>query len=519
MGTNINKNKKFVLLGVGIGLITLLFFAGVTPVLAGECEKNDNEFSLASFLNPFLSFAEKVVKDFGYDIALAATYPGATCGSAVTGCSGTTPTVTIDWPAAPNPGPYSLLCPYSWNLSYYTLTVNGVLWYQGIANSYALSGLPNNTSYNWSVEAYYCPYGCQTATSCGLSSLPSGSFTTDNCVPPPPPPPSVDFKVNTGEPGDAWTDGPISIPYNTSAELAWISANATACTGFGGSGGWPGAKSLQSTTINEDPTPGMLSPSGLDFFYASSTVDDNVNSYGWHTDGLAPGVYVQIDLGAGNEKDYVRARIYGVGTPPSSPVYDIKYSDDGSSWSNAVTGFVVSGGNIWNERSWISVGKHRFWRFVFTGPVGGGPWLSELEMDKLVPESTGNLTSSQDYTLTCTNDGGPTSRSVTVNVLPAATLTVNLSPTSIRVGGNSQATAMYDDGSGPRNVTTDSDWDQSDDTKATVDNVGWVTGVRPGSALIIATYDPDGPGPQTPKTNNAEITVSFKPFWKEIIPW
>jgi len=40
--------------------------------LAAGCGNNQEYFSLASFLNPVASLAEKVAKDFGYQISLAA---------------------------------------------------------------------------------------------------------------------------------------------------------------------------------------------------------------------------------------------------------------------------------------------------------------------------------------------------------------------------------------------------------------------------------------------------------------
>ena len=76
-------------------------------------------------------------------------------------------------------------------------------------------------------------------------------------------------------------------------------------------------------------------------------------------------------------KEYVKARIYAASTQAS--IYNIQYSDDGSSWSNAATAFgpFATG---WNEKTWSSAGAHRYWRFYLTNTPGGGPWLNEFEM-------------------------------------------------------------------------------------------------------------------------------------------
>jgi hypothetical protein len=71
----------------------------------------------------------------------------------------------------------------------YILTVPGVGSYDtSKTNSYTIYGLANNTTYSWSVEAYfgYPPYppGCRAAfagSACGVTGQPYGSFTTGSC--------------------------------------------------------------------------------------------------------------------------------------------------------------------------------------------------------------------------------------------------------------------------------------------------------------------------------------------------
>ncbi|MBU4142683.1 hypothetical protein KJ590_01635, partial [Patescibacteria group bacterium] len=181
------NNKKFYILSLVILISGLFFLAGAFSVSAAECEKNQEGFSFASFLNPIASLAEKVIKNFGYDVVLAAAPDPDFCGSDSVGCSGTTPTATISWTAAPSyttvyfqgPGAHSV----SYSLNYYTLTVSGVgSWNTGRNTSYTVSsGLNKNTTYNWSVEAYYA--GQPSASFFRYTNQPHGSFTTPNCVP------------------------------------------------------------------------------------------------------------------------------------------------------------------------------------------------------------------------------------------------------------------------------------------------------------------------------------------------
>ncbi len=181
------KNKKFVLLSVGISLVGLFFLFSASPALAASCGKNQEEFSFSSFLNPLASLVEKVVKDFGYEIALAespSTDPSTDpdfCGEDIIGCSGATSAAIISWVAAPSsylePG-FTVPNP----LSYYILTISGVgSWNTGLNTSYTVSGLANNSLYNWSVEAYYWRWGDTPSATYGFTNQPHGSFTTPSC--------------------------------------------------------------------------------------------------------------------------------------------------------------------------------------------------------------------------------------------------------------------------------------------------------------------------------------------------
>jgi len=232
--------KKFYII-LSIVLISGLFFlSSAFSVLA--CEKNQDNFS--SYFNPLISFAEKTVKGFGFNVSLAATPDPDFCGSDSVGCSGFSPTATVNWTAAPGRVSYeSGNREHSYNFSYYRLTVGGNT-HQTTNTSHSVSsGLNNNTSYNWSVEAYY--QASRSSASLGVTNRPHGSFTTLNCAPPPSPPTASISADST------------SIPYNTATTIRWSSTNATSCTvsppGWTGTSGARGTGNLTSSqtyTVN-----------------------------------------------------------------------------------------------------------------------------------------------------------------------------------------------------------------------------------------------------------------------------
>ncbi|HEY6073476.1 MAG TPA: discoidin domain-containing protein, partial [Anaerolineales bacterium] len=136
-----------------------------------------------------------------------------------------------------------------------------------------------------------------------------------------------------------------------------------------------------SGSVNDDPTSGMLSQSGLGNFNAAQSVDDNTTTTGWHTDSSTPGAYLKMDFGSGNDKDMVKARMYvGSGAVDYAGNYTVEYSDNDSTWNTATTNFTPTFRNAWYEKSWTSVGPHRYWRFRLTNTPSGGPYITELEM-------------------------------------------------------------------------------------------------------------------------------------------
>ena len=89
-------------------------------------------------------------------------------------------------------------------------------------------------------------------------------------------------------------------------------------------------------------TSGMLSQSGLSSFNASQLVDGNNATGGFNTDSAGIGSYLQIDFGAGNEKDLHSWNYRTNGA--LTAIWDIEYSDDAMSWTKVYIGLNTGGG-------------------------------------------------------------------------------------------------------------------------------------------------------------------------------
>lgn len=168
-----------------------------------------------------------------------------------------------------------------------------------------------------------------------------------------PPDPTVDIKAND-------SDGPITIGYEESAELTWTSTNAGSCYA---TGGWLGDKPLFGAE-----TTGSLT--------YSKTYTINCTGPGGYA---ADSVTVQVEQ-------------------PLAPTVDIK--------ANGSDGPITIDYNTSAELTWISENADSC--------SATGAWSG----DKAVSgsESTGDLTSSQTYTIVCNGIGGTATDNVTVNV-------------------------------------------------------------------------------------------------------
>lgn len=191
---------------------------------------------------------------------------------------------------------------------------------------------------------------------------------------------SVDIKANG-------FDGPITISYNTAATLSWTSSNVTSCTA---SGNWSGSK----------PLTGSESTGNL-------TVSQNY-------------IITCNAIAGGTVTDSVLVNVLPPPTTPPPAAVDIK--------ANGFDGPISIAYNTAANLTWTS-------QSIISGTcVGSGSWSGSKADNNAAGQSTGNLTSSQTYTITCDIGRGNTvSDSVTVNV--AATPTPVASPGSIALSG------------------------------------------------------------------------------------
>ena len=194
-------------------------------------------------------------------------------------------------------------------------------------------------------------------------------------VPPPPVAPTADIKANG-------SDGPISVSFNTSANLTWTSQNADTCVVTPGSyTGTSGSQTTGNLTAAQTYTLTCTGQGGT----ATDTVTVNVSAQ-----------QITADIKA-NGSDSAISIAYDTGATLT--------------WtSSGATSCTVTPGS-------------------YTGTSGS--------------QSTGNLTVTQNYVLTCTNGSATATDSVAVNVSAQAqvpTVTISANPSSINQGNTSVLT-------------------------------------------------------------------------------
>lgn len=118
------------------------------------------------------------------------------------------------------------------------------------------------------------------------------------------------------------------------------------------------------------------SQSGLDSFTAAYVNNGHLSDYAFHTDTSPAGSYLQLDVGVGNEREFTKIRYWAAGTYVA--IWDIQYSDNGTSWSTAYSGW-NSGAAADSTIEFGNFGKHRYWRLYKTNAAGGGAWQYEVQ--------------------------------------------------------------------------------------------------------------------------------------------
>ncbi|MDP2926816.1 MAG: hypothetical protein Q8N65_01620 [bacterium] len=229
--------------------------------------------------------------------------------------------------------------------------------------------------------------------------------------------PTVDIKANS-------SDGPVTIAYNTAATLSWISTNATSCTA---SSDWAGAKATsgsESTGSLTNSKTYTISCTG-----AGGTANDSVT------------VIVQS----------------------AAPTVDLK--------ANGSDGPVTIAYNTAATLSWTSSNT--------TSCAASGDWSGSKAVSG--SESTGSLTNSKTYTITCSGSGGTAADSVTVIVQappPTVDLKINNSDGSVNVAYNTAATLSWTS-SNTTSCAASGDWTGAKATSGSEST---------GSLTVVKTY-------------------------------
>ena len=208
------------------------------------------------------------------------------------------------------------------------------------------------------------------------------------------------------------------------------------------------AKSTRSSAATRLPlNANMLSQSGMAINGYAAIVDGDVSTHGWHTDNASAGAYLQIDLGSA--ATVLTVSVFGASS--YAGIYDIRYSDDGNTWSTAASGF--NPGNGWRSKSWPSVGAHRYWRLVLVNTPGPGSWLDELMLSTAAgPILAGSMLSQSGLAINTFGsivDGDTTSAGWhTDSAVPGAYLQLDLGQafglTTVGIWVGSPANGIYD---------------------------------------------------------------------------
>jgi len=127
------------------------------------------------------------------------------------------------------------------------------------------------------------------------------------------------------------------------------------------------------------------SQSGMTAWNANCVNDGNTASSCFHTDSSGVGTYIQLDTGAGNERGFTKIEYWA--QSPYSAIWDIQYSDDGSIWSTAYTGWNSGADGAYSVVEFDYVGEHRYWRLYKTNPAAGGGWQFEIQFSEGMPYS------------------------------------------------------------------------------------------------------------------------------------
>ena len=140
------------------------------------------------------------------------------------------------------------------------------------------------------------------------------------------------------------------------------------------------------------------SQSGLGSSYDGAEVNDGViDVVCFDTSSSGSGAYVQLDLGACNEREFIKAEFIYISASDYN-AWKVQYSDSGIGWID-IAGVVTESIGKKYRYIWDSVGPHRYWRLVKTSAGGGGTYaeaqfVSSLNSAQVLEPQSLNRTTS-----------------------------------------------------------------------------------------------------------------------------
>jgi len=243
-------------------------------------------------------------------------------------------------------------------------------WYSNNATSCNASGGTNGWAGPKPLSGTFYTGNLQNTTSYSITCSNSSGSASDSVTiyvtqapPPPPPPPPQYPTVNL-------TANPSNVSYGGSSSITWTSTNATSCSASGGTSGWAGPK----------PTSG--------YFYATNLTHTVVFYITCYNGSLSASDSVTV---------YVTQAPPPPPPPPQYPTVDLS--------ANPTNIFSGSSTTL----SWTSSNATSC---VASG--GTNNWFGSKNLSG--SENTGALFNHTTFTLTCSNNSGSASDSVTVYV-------------------------------------------------------------------------------------------------------
>jgi hypothetical protein len=237
---------------------------------------------------------------------------------------------------------------------------------------------------------------------------------------------------------------PSSVSYNGSSILSWSSSNATSCTATGGANGWAGSRNTSGTfntgSLTSTTSFGISctnsAGTGNDSVSVSVGAQENNNNNNTATGGSPiTNNNTNTNNNIINFPNYPTQPTYTY--PTYQPVYQPTYPTYPTSYQpytyvqNPVPNNQPTVGISADSES-IATGDSTFVRWYTnnasycTASGGSIGWTGQKDLG---PGSffTGNLYSTQTYTITCSNNYGSATDSVTVSIRRATTTTVTTS--------------------------------------------------------------------------------------------